>query len=140
MKWFILLMSMIFSSFLSANECQEKAWPYSRTIQSKKLLHEIFVRESRSNLIAYTFYELFHENKQNLALPLLFFLGQTEQEDTVRQFYKGIGHLALNRESTLLHAMEKWPQHNSIPNFSSKKQLVCGLYDKALASVYGGSQ
>lgn len=120
------------------NDCREKAWPHSREIESKNLLQNIFENESRTSLIAYSFYELFHKNEKNMAVPILFYLSQTEKDRRLREFYKGMGYMALKQETTLLHAMEEWPNRRAVIDFSSKKNVVCNMYSSSLGPLAEG--
>lgn len=115
--------------------CHGKKWNYPRAANPAKL-HKKFDKISRSDLTQMLWYELSQHPKDDLALPMLQFLIETEKNKDFKSYYQVLGVVAYDTNVPVNTMYRSYPKKK--PKIKNKKiniVEICKLYNKTATNT-----
>ncbi len=110
--------------------CTGKRWPNKRD-PVPSYLHKKFDKISRRDLTQYLWYELSARPKDDLALPMLQYLIETERSKDLKSYYQVLGVAAYNTNVPVNTLYRSYPKKKTpIVNKKINVVEICRLYNK----------
>lgn len=111
-------------------QCIGKKWPTKRT-HVPSLLHKKFDQMSRNDLTQHLWYELSSRPKDDLALPMLQYLIETEKTKDLKSYYEVLGVVAYNTNVPVNKLYFTYPKKKlEVTNKKIQVFEICRLYNK----------
>jgi hypothetical protein len=129
----ILLFCFFSNSAFASNRitCETTPWSMSRHLSKSEVLPAL-EKTDRKKLKAMAFYEMNHESRESMGLPLTLYLANTEMDRSERGFWKIMAYIVTQGENPE-KVYEKWPAQRGRAKIPLSGRQICSYYNKALS-------
>ncbi len=116
-------------------QCNGKKW-HSKRSHVPSFLHQKFDQMSRSDLTQHLWYELSSRPKDDLALPMLQYLIETEKAKNLKSYYQVLGVVAYNTNVPVNKLYHSYPKKKlEVANKKIEIVEICRLYNKTAKTI-----
>ncbi len=116
-------------------QCTGKKWHNKRT-HVPSSLHKKFDQMSRSDLTQHLWYELSSRPKDDLALPMLQYLIETEKVEDLKSYYQVLGVVAYKTNVPVNKLYHSYPKKKlEVANKKIQVVEICRLYNKTAKTI-----
>jgi hypothetical protein len=116
-------------------QCTGKKWS-SKRMHVPSSLHKKFAAMSRQDLTQHLWYELSRRPKDDLALPILQYLIETEKAEKLKSYYQVLGVVAYNTNVPVNKLYHSYPKKKiEVANKKIQVVEICRLYNKTTKTL-----